>query len=339
MFLFRIFMTMAFAGLLFQACNSDDPSEPDPGHDWTYNPTPYELNYPDNFPIMQFDEDNPLTKEGVALGRMLYYDPILHKEGNKACADCHQQAFSFSSNAEVLPHVNLGWNRTFLWNGKINGNMEDIMLFEVEEFFETDVDKFNNDDTYPKLFFEAFGVETITSNEISKAIAQFVRTLNSFDSRYDKVFRPDGGEVFSDAELNGFDIFFTEKGDCFHCHGGVLFTDNLFHNNGLDANPSENGLSATTGDPLDLGKFKTPTLRNIAITGPYMHDGRYETLDEVIDFYSEGLSISPTIDPLMKQANRGGIHLSPEEKKDLLAFLLMLTDESFIANPDFSSPF
>ena len=322
-----------------QACGSDDLSKQDPGHGWVYDPTTYVLDYPANVPVMQLDDENPLTEEGVALGRMLYYDPLLHKDGTSACADCHQQAYSFSSDAEVLPHINLGWNRTFLWNGKISGNMEDIMLFEVEDFFETDVTKFNTHETYPKLFFEAFGVDTITTSEVSKAIAQFVRTLNSFDSRYDRILHPDGGEVFSDSELNGYDIFFTEKGDCFHCHGGILFTDNLFHNNGLDANPSEIGLSAITGNPLDLGKFKTPTLRNIAITGPYMHDGRYETLEEVIDFYSEGLSVSPTIDPLMKQANRGGIHLTDKEKQDLLAFLLMLTDSTFIVNPEFSSPF
>jgi cytochrome c peroxidase len=320
-------------------CGKDEDPQPEPGPGWTYDPTPFDLVYPDNFPIMILDDDNLLTEEGVSLGRMLYYDKLLHPEGEMACADCHQQTLSFSSGDAVLPHINLGWNRTFLWNGKITGNLEDIMKFEVEEFFETDVSKFNEHDIYPELFYNAFGVENITTSEISKAISQFVRTLNSFDNRFDRIFRTDGGEVFSDSELSGYDIFFTEKGDCFHCHGGVLFTDNLFHNNGLDVNPSENGLSEITGNPLDLGKFKTPTLRNIALTAPYMHDGRYETLEEVIDFYSEGLEVSSTIDPLMKQANRGGIHLTEQEKADLLAFLKMLTDNTFVTNPEFASPF
>ncbi|NNF35515.1 MAG: cytochrome-c peroxidase [Saprospiraceae bacterium] len=334
-----VFLLVILTFILLAGCDKDEDPLPEPGLGWTYDPTPFELVYPDNFPIMILDEDNPLTEEGVSLGRMLYYDKLLHPEGKMACADCHQQSSSFSSGDAVLPHVNLGWNRTFLWNGKINGNLEDIMKFEVEEFFVTDVRKFNEHADYPKLFYETFGVENITSSEVSKAISQFVRTLNSFDSRYDRILRPDGGEVFSDSELSGFDIFFTEKGDCFHCHGGILFTDNMFHNNGLDAAPSEHGLSEITGNPLDIGKFKTPTLRNVALTGPYMHDGRYETLEEVIDFYSEGLEVSPTIDPLMKQANRGGIHLTEQEKDDLLAFLKMLTDNTFITNPDFASPF
>lgn len=330
---FCVFLLILFASI---GCNKDQ--EPDPGNGWVFNPQPLTLQYPDNVPIMIFDEENPLTVEGVALGRKLYYDKLLHPEGTMACADCHQQAYSFSSDAAVLPHVNLGWNKNFLWNGEVIGNLEDIMLFEVEEFFETDVSKFNASDVYPQLFYEAFGAEEITATHLSRAIAQFVRTMNSFDSEYDRVFRPGGNGYFTDEELNGYDIFFTEKGDCFHCHGGVLFTDNLFHNNGLDANP-EKGLSLNSGNPLDAGKFKTPTLRNIALTAPYMHDGRYETLEEVIDFYSEGLHLSPTIDPLMKQANQGGIRLSVQDKKDLLAFLKILTDSTFLTNPDFASPF
>ncbi len=325
--------------IVLGGCGNDNTLEPDPGPDYTYNPTPFNINYPESFPFMVFDDDNPLTEEGVTLGRMLYYDSLLHPRGEMACADCHQQAFSFSSGDAVLPHINLGWNKTFLWNGKISGNIEDIMLFEVEDFFETDVSKFNDNETYRQMFYEAFGVEEINSTHISRAIAQFVRTMVSYESRYDKVFLPGSTGYFTDSELNGYDIFNTEKGDCFHCHGGILFTDNLFHNNGLDIDPSENGLSEITGNPLDKGKFKTPTLRNISLTAPYMHDGRYETLEEVIDFYSEGLHISPTIDPLMKQANNGGIQLTPQEKTDLIAFLKMLTDTTFITNSAFSSPF
>ena len=336
LYLYLIGFLFIFA---YWGCNKDSEVNPTPEPDWKYNPIAYNINYPDNFPIMVFDDDNPLTVEGVALGRKLYYDSLLHENGNKACADCHLQSISFTSLPTVLPHINLGWNNTFLWNGKVSGNIEDIMLFEVAEFFNSDMTKFNAHETYPKLFYEAFGTEEITSTHASRAIAQFVRTLISSDSEYDGIFLPGSNSAFSDEELNGYDIFFTEKGDCFHCHGGILFTDNLFHNNGLDDSPSEHGLSEITNNPLDKGKFKTPTLRNIELTAPYMHDGRYQTLEEVIDFYSEGVHLSPTIDPLMKQAPNGGINLTPQEKSDLIAFLKMLTDTTFINNPAYSNPF
>ncbi|MFT5168221.1 MAG: cytochrome c peroxidase [Saprospiraceae bacterium] len=331
-----IYLFCLLFAITFWGCEKDSTQET---LNWTYNPSHYNLNYPDNFPIMIFDEDNPLTEEGIALGRMLYYDSLLHPTGELACATCHLQSNSFSSQPAVLPHINLGWNNTFLWNGKVSGNVEDIMLFEVEEFFKTDLDKFRNHETYPKLFYEAFGTEEVTSTDAAKALAQFVRTFISSDARYDRIMIPNGAIFPTEEELNGLEIFYTEKGDCFHCHGGILFTDNLFHNNGLDLIPSAHGLSEITGDPLDLGKYKTPTLRNIEMTAPYMHDGRYQTLEEVIDFYSDGVQTSATIDPLMKQAFHGGINLNQQEKSDLRAFLKILTDTTFTNNPAFSSPF
>ena len=128
------------------------------------------------------------------------------------------------------------------------------------------------------------------------------------------------------------------KGDCFHCHGSnnnPLWTDNQFHNNGLDSSFTDLGLGTVTGDPADYGKFKSPSLRNLKFTAPYMHDGRFATLEEVINHYSEGLEASPTIDPLMKKVNQGGVNLTLKDKADLKAFLLTLSDEEFINNPDF----
>ena len=128
------------------------------------------------------------------------------------------------------------------------------------------------------------------------------------------------------------------KGDCFHCHGSdknPLWTDNAFHNNGLDAVPSDIGLAKVTGDPSDTGKFKSPSLRNLAFTAPYMHDGRFETLEQVINHYSQGLKASPTIDPLMKKVSAGGVQLSIQDKADLKAFLLSLSDYEFISNSSF----
>mgnify|MGYP002395723027 FL=1 len=166
-----------------------------------------------------------------------------------------------------------------------------------------------------------------------KAIAQYERTLISGNSRFDKYTQrliP-----LTPSELSGYNLFMSESGaDCFHCHGDItnpLWTDNLFHNNGLDASFTDNGLGDITGNPADNGKFKTPTLRNLAFTAPYMHDGRFQTLDEVIDHYSTGLKASPTVSPLLKKVSDGGVQLTPQEKADLKAFLLTLTDSSFVA--------
>jgi cytochrome c peroxidase len=224
-----------------------------------------------------------------------------------------------------------------LWNGKIQGSLEDIMLFEVQEFFKADMQRFSEDEDYSRLFFEAFGEETITYQLAANALAQFERTMISQNSVYDKVFL--GERFFTDEEYNGYELFNTEEGDCFHCHGGILLTDNLFHNNGLDSEINDPGLAEITGDPLDQGKFKTPTLRNIEFTAPYMHDGRYATLEEVIDFYSEGLNYSPTVDPLMKNVHQGGIRLTEKEKQDLIAFLKTFSDTSYLVKPELSDPF
>lgn len=310
--------------------------EPEPGPE--FNPTPYELVIPDHLPILEIPEDNPMTVEGVQLGRRLFYDKKLHETQEHACADCHIQSLSFTNGPDVLPHMNFGWYNNFLWNGKISGTLEEIMLFEVADFFKTDLDNLNNDDVYPGMFFDAFGTETATHELAAKAISQFERTLVCGNSRFDKIVYENEG-FFTDEELLGYDLFFTEEGDCFHCHGGVLFTDNLFHNNGLDQTFDNNGYGDVTGDAADMGRFKTPTLRNIELTGPYMHDGRYATLEEVIDFYSEGLQFSETVDPLMKNVHQGGIKLTDEEKVALVAFLKTLTDTTFINNPDFASPF
>jgi len=189
------------------------------------------------------------------------------------------------------------------------------------------------------MFLNAFGTEKIDSTLVTKAIAQFERTLISGNTKFDQYLL--GNTSLSQQELNGFTIFMSEdKGDCFHCHGSdnnPLWTDNDFHNNGLDASFNDLGLGAVTGDPNDNGKFKSPSLRNLVYTAPYMHDGRFSTLEEVINHYSEGLQSSSTIDPLMKKVNQGGVQLTPLEKADLKAFLITLTDDDFINNLSFQN--
>jgi cytochrome c peroxidase len=298
-------------------------------------PAAYVLDVPDGFPDPVIPEDNPMTEEGVALGRMLYYDSILHRSGTAACATCHIQQHSFTSDGNVLPHINLAWSHNFLWDGSKSGSLEEVMLFEVEDFFGTDISKLQQHPEYPDLFAQAFGTGTITSKEVAYALAQFFRILNSGDSKFDKFLRNEA--EFTNQEYLGFDLFFTEKGDCFHCHATAFFTDNIMHNNALDAWPDP-GYFLVTGDSLDYGKFKSPTLRNIEYTGPYMHDSRYATLEEVVDFYSEGLEYSPTVDPLMKNLSQGGVQLSVEEKAALVAFLRTLSDPGYLTNPDLSLP-
>ncbi len=339
--------------LMLASCGEDKPivvDRPD------YNPTPYTLNFPDFLPIMDMPADNPLTEEGIALGRRLFYDPILSGDNTMSCATCHKSELSFTDerqfsegidgsvgNRQAMHIVNLGWTQSLFWDGRVDG-LEAQALdpvenpVEMKEDWANAVAELSADPDYPDLFYAAFGEEKITKELAAKAIAQFERTMISGNSLYDQVVQLNEGE-FTEEEEAGFEIFNSEVGDCFHCHGTTLFTDNLFHNNGLDNEFSDIGLEKVTGNPLDKGLFKTPSLRNIELTAPYMHDGRFQTLEEVIDHYSDGLVNSPTIDPLMLQISHGGLRLDAEQKAQLIAFLKTLTDTSFVNNPAFQSPF
>jgi cytochrome c peroxidase len=308
-------------------------------------------------PIIPFS--NPQTVEGVALGKKLFFDPILSGDNSQSCSSCHNPVNSFTDNSQfsagvdgvlgnrnAMPLINLAFNYDdfFAWDGSEFG-LESQALepvenpIEMHNTWEQAVQNLQATSDYPELFQRAFGNNTITKELVTKAIAQFERTLISGNSKFDRYLL--GNETLTDQELNGFNVFMDEtKGDCFHCHGSnnnPLWTDNKFHNNGLDAIFSDLGLGIVTGDPSDNGKFKSPTIRNLAFTAPYMHDGRFNTLDEVINHYSEGLQNSPTIDPLMKKVAEGGIQITIEEKADLKAFLLTLSDSDFINNIAFQN--
>ncbi|MEO6901945.1 MAG: cytochrome c peroxidase [Bacteroidia bacterium] len=305
-----------------------------------YSETPYTLDYPYYFPKMSnIPLDNKLSIERTALGRKLYYDPILSNNG-LSCSSCHYQSEAFSlSSTNALPHINLGWNSHFLWNGKIAGTVEDIMKFEVDEFFSTDISKLNASEEYRKEFKKAYNVSNISSKEVTYALAQFFRTLISKDSKFDKFFMHKTN--LSSPETKGYVIFNTEKGDCFHCHSLGLFTDNFFHNIGIDSvfDGVNRGRFNYTGNAADMGLFKTPTLRNIEMTAPYMHDGRFKTLEEVVEHYNSGVKLSHSIDPIMTKAGKEfGLRLTSEEKSDLVAFLKTLTDSTFLNNPTFAKP-
>ena len=312
-----------------------------------FNTTPYTFQNPYGFPNMNIPENNPLTMEGVSLGEKLFNDPILSADNSLACINCHQTNSSFSDpnpvsvgidniagsrNASAL--INLAWNTSFNWDESVLSLEEQAFEpitnpIEMHNTWQNVEITLNNHAVYPQLFKNAFNIDYIDSTHVVMAIAQFERSLISTNSKYDRFLR---GEVqLNPSELNGYAIFNSEKGDCFHCHGSQMFMDNLFHNNGLDSEPfNDLGRGKVTNDPNDYGKFKTPTLRNIEFSAPYMHDGRFFTLDEVIDHYNSGGKYSSTVDPLMKKIGVG-LQLTNQEKEDLIAFLKTLSDTDFIS--------
>ena len=337
---------------LFLSCSNEDMG---------YEPSLKSLDIPQIFseniiaPVIPLD--NPQTIEGVALGKKLFFDRILSANGAQACASCHAPQNAFTDNTATsdgidgvfgtrnsMPLFNLAWNynERFNWDGSalsLERQAEEPVENPIELHSDWDavIERLQNHSDYPQLFERAFKTSTITKALTTKAIAQFERTLISANSKFDNYSL--GNATLTAQELNGLDVFLREdKGDCFHCHGNPnnpLWTDNDFHNNGLDATFTDLGLGAATGDPNDNGKFRSPSLRNLAYTAPYMHDGRFATLADVIDHYSEGLQNSPTIDPLMKRVDEGGVQLSVQDKADLKAFLLTLSDPSFINNIEF----
>lgn len=298
-----------------------------------------ELTSPYLFPELIIPADNPTSIEGIALGRQLYYDPILSNTG-QSCSSCHIQLNGFSEEtSNSMTHANLAWNTVFLRNGKIEGTLEEAMVFEVDEFFQTTISNLQNNDNYRQQFKKVFGVDQITSEKVAFALAQFLRTMISSDSRYDKYRR--GELVLTPQEFEGMDIFFTERGDCFHCHSNGLFSDNSFHNIGLDQtfNGTNWGRYEITANSADIGKFKTPSLRNIELSAPYMHDGRFQTLEAVIDFYNSEVHQGQYTDPIMtKPGKEFGLQLSSSEKLSLIQFLKALTDTAFMHNNSLGAP-
>lgn len=338
---------------LFKQCEKDPPV---PGNvPWDHDPTPYEVDLPEHFenelPPMPIPADNPLTQEGVELGKQLFFDPILSADNSLSCAGCHKPEASFSDRGNAvstgidgtqghrnaMPLFNLAWQDRFNWHGSATSLEEQAFEpvtnpDEMAASWPNVTQELEEHPTYPRLFYEAFGVTDIDSTHVVKAIAQYERTLISGNSKFDRYLQ--GKASLTPQEAAGLNVYMSEsKGDCFHCHGdpsNPLWTDGQFHNNGLDQTFTDIGLEEVSGDPDHRGLFKTPSLRNLAFSEPYMHDGRFQTLDQVIDHYSEGLVDSPTIDPLMKAVDQGGVQLSPQEKEELKAFLLSLSDTSFV---------
>jgi cytochrome c peroxidase len=357
-----IFLFIISVILIGKSCKDEDEPITEPDDSGTYTPTPYTWTDPDGFPPMVFPLDNPLTVEGIELGRRLFYDERLSGDNSMSCSSCHSPAMNFTDTAQFSTGIhgttgnrnsmqlyNLGYQSFFFWDGRVNTLEQQVLHpvmnpVEMDESWDDVIAKLEQDALYPEMFRKAFGTVGIDSVRSAKALAQFLRTMVSANSNYDKFLR--GDYQFTTDELAGRDLFNKDHdelngiagGDCFHCHGEPMFTDNLFHNNGLDAFFTDLGRSVVTGNSFDDAKFKTPTLRNIALSFPYMHDGRFATLDEVLTHYSTGLLHSTTIDPLMKNVDDGGVNLTTQEKNQIIAFLNTLTDMDFINNPAFQDP-
>jgi len=348
-----------FGAFILFSCNKDNVH---------YDPRPYALEIPSHFPQMVMPIDNPLTDEGVELGRYLFYEKKLSGDNTMSCATCHspQNSFSDSNKFSVgidgiqgtrqsMALINLGWDDYFFWDGRAS-SLENQILgpipnpIEMHQSWKDAVSKLSADMTYRNRFFRAFGTSNIDSTQVAKAIAQFLRTMVSSNSKYDVMYKYINGQSLSSNESQilatvdaeewaGYDLFKSLNGaDCFHCHNGPLMRVKKFSNNGLDAVITDLGRGGVTGNSNDIGKFKVPTLRNIALTGPYMHDGRFASLDEVIEQYSTGVHPSLTIDPLIEYANQGGVQLDAQEKLLLKKFLMTLTDLEFVNNPKFKDP-
>lgn len=308
---------------------------------------------PSNFPapVYKFGE-NPLTPAGVALGKALFYDALLSKDNTISCGSCHQQSAGFTQHGHALSHgindlltkrnsmplFNLAWSPDFGWDGGVHH----LDLFpvsplqnpaEMDETLPNVLDKLRYSKTYPALFEKAFGTDEINTERFLKALSQFTLTMVSANSRYDKFMRNEG-ETLTETEREGMALV---EQKCSSCHSGVLFSDFKFHNNGLKAaSNTDVGRYDITLLDEDRYKFKVPSLRNLMTTAPYMHDGRFGTLEEVLDHYASGVEKSPTLDPLLSANGQLGISLNPDEKTKIIAFLKTLTDEAFLKDYRFS---
>jgi len=306
---------------------------------------------PDSFPTPVYNfEKNPLTAEKIELGRALFYDPILSKDSSVSCSSCHSSYNAFAHIDHDLSHgihdsigkrnapalMNLAWQSSFMWDGSANHlDVQPLAPIsspqEMDEKIEHVVYKLQRSLRYPNLFAGAFGDSIITGERILLAIAQFQLTLISSNSKYDSVKA--GKASFTLQESNGYALF---QKNCNGCHTEPLFSDYTFRNNGLavDATLKDYGRYNVTHQKKDSLLFKTPTLRNIEYTFPYMHDGRFHRLNEVLNHYISGISQSPTLDKQLQHP----VVLNSNEKVDMIAFLLTLSDRTFIFNTKFSYP-
>jgi cytochrome c peroxidase len=295
-------------------------------------------------PVYDFSK-NPVTEEGFKLGRSLFYDPMLSRDSTISCSSCHLQFTNFTHVDHALSHgidgkkgtrntlsiLNVAWSKTFMWDGAVN-NLEVQPLAPIHNPVEMDysldqiVNSLKKSAKYTEKFKKAFGKDAeVTGQLVLKALTQYMVMLVSYNSKYDKVMRKEAGVVFTDSEANGLKLF---RIHCASCHKEPLFCDNVFENNGLmpDTSLRDGGRFNVTGIQSDSLKFKVPTLRNIELSYPYMHDGRFRNLEMIMFHYTDGIHRSPTLSKKLVKP----IVLNPTEKRDVINFLKTLTDKEFL---------
>ncbi|MFT6243763.1 MAG: cytochrome c peroxidase [Salibacteraceae bacterium] len=339
----------------------------DKGSVAVYDDTPLVLNIINNtLPVPNLPSDNPLTVEKVNLGRMLFYEKSMSLDGTINCASCHNQENAFSDinqfsegvsgalgGRQAMAIFNMAWHENeFFWDGRAHllrdqalGPIENPL--EMNETLPNVIVKLTNKG-YGDQFILAFGSEEITALKISLALENFMMSIISDDSKYDRYLA--GLVTLTDSEERGRVLFFGEYNeffpnisgaDCAHCHAGNNFENDLYMNNGLDTDAGfvDFGREDATNNVADRAKFKVTSLRNIEVTQPYMHDGRFQTLEEVVDHYNSNVQNSSTVDPALLGTTSTGLMLDALEKEDLINFLKTLTDNTFLNNPDYSDPF
>lgn len=302
---------------------------------------------PSNFPKPVYSfKNNPLTKKGFLLGKSLFYDPILSSDRSVSCSSCHQASAAFANlglafsagvkgcvgKRNAPPLFNLAWQKGLMWDGRIP-TIHDVPLnaitnpCEMANTMDSVVVHLQSDSNYPLLFREVFGTRAITSDQVLKALAQFTSMMISANSKYDKHQRLEPGGDFTSDEQSGYHLF---KEKCSSCHTEPLFTDGSYRNNGLDEVSIDIGRDSITHTKSDRGKFRVPSLRNVEITKPYMHDGRFSSLKQVLQHYNSGVKNHVNLDPVFKKNINPGIALSQIQQSQIIAFLKTLTDVDFI---------
>jgi cytochrome c peroxidase len=343
----RKIILLAVLPWFFISCNDD-------GGDYVAINKRMDFVVPSNFPALAQDiEMNYPTEKGFELGRKLFYDGRLSADGTISCSFCHEQGYAFTHHGHDFSHgindqigirnapavQNMIFQEEYFYDGASN-SLEMLAIVpihnpvEMAETLEAITAKLQQDAAYVKLYKQAFEDGQVSTGNTLKALGQFMTMMVSANSRYDKYVRNEPGGGLTDQELQGRALF---QDKCAACHKTDLFTDSAFRNNGLPPNPNldDHGREVVTGFPADRYKFKVPSLRNVALTAPYMHDGRFGSLESVLNFYSNGVKQSETLDPLLQQNGTPGIALTAEEKAAIIAFLKTLTDTDYVNNPLF----
>lgn len=341
----KIFYLLILLSLI--SCNSEDES--------AYQNVPIDYQVPSNFPPLAYDMTaNPITEKGFELGKKIFYDGRLASDGVVSCGFCHIQEDAFTHHGHTFSHgvgdgigtrnappiQNMAYQTQFFWDGAAD-HIELLSMSPISSEIEMNgniveiISMMQNDSEYKSLYKQAFKNEKINAENMLKALAQFMTMLTSSSSKFDKYRRNEIGETFSTEEQQGYALF-NQK--CASCHATDIFTDNSFRNNGLPMNPNINdmGRYRVTEFEQDKYKFKVPSLRNIEKTAPYMHDGRFFTLEAVLNHYSSGVTNTQNLDPSLNNNGTLGISLTNDEKSKIIAFLKTLTDNEFLTNKKFS---